>query len=102
MVVAGADGADSSTSSSSIASCSIPTMYSPTRPRNQRCAISAGIATIMPAAVDTSALPMPPASWFTSPMPWSRMPRNIWIMPTTVPNRPNSGPEAEIVPSVLR
>jgi hypothetical protein len=50
------------------------------------------IATIMPAAVHTSALPMPPASWFTSPMPWSRMPRNIWIMPTTVPNRPSSGP----------
>ena len=56
----------------------------------------------MPVAVQISALPMPPASWFTSPRPLSRMPRNIWIMPTTVPNRPSSGPAAAMVPSPFR
>ena len=56
----------------------------------------------MPAAAHTSALPMPPARALTSPTPLSWMPRNIWIMPTTVPSSPSSGPAEAMLPKALR
>src|SRR5688572_27329690 len=59
----------------------------------------AGTATDRPAAVQTSASEMPPASMRGSPMPPSITALNAWMMPVTVPSRPNKGEMLAMVPT---
>src|SRR5215471_14873063 len=58
----------------------------------------AGIATQRPAAVQTSASPMPPAIFIGSPTPEIMTAKNMRMRPNTVPRRPSKGPISAIVP----
>src|SRR5690606_21380835 len=90
------------TSTSLLASCSMPITSSSTRRCRKRWKNSAGIATIRPAAVVIKALAIPPASCGALAMPEPMNELKISIMPSTVPSKPSKGAIPAIVPRALR
>src|SRR5690606_8222466 len=90
------------TSTSLMASCSMPTTSSSTRRDRKRWKNSAGIPTNRPAAVVISALEIPPASCAALDMLLPMKALKMSIMPSTVPSRPSSGAMPAMVPKALR
>ncbi len=61
-----------------------------------------GIATTRPSTVVTSAVEIPPAISFGSPVPNKVMAWKVLIIPVTVPSRPISGATTEIILMIVR
>src|SRR5690606_19886611 len=90
------------TSTSLMASCSIPTTSSSTRRSRKRWKNNAGMPTIRPAAVVMSAFEIPEASNGALAIPAPMNALKISIIPSTVPRRPSNGAMPAMVPSALR
>src|SRR5690606_7428601 len=90
------------TSTSLMASCSMPTTSSSTRRSRKRWKNKAGMPTIRPAAVVIRAFEMPPASKGALAIPEPMKALKISIIPSTVPSRPSRGAMPAMVPSALR
>src|SRR5690606_24471453 len=61
------------------------------------CSSTIGIATTRPSTVVMSAVEIPPAISFGSPVPNSVIDSKVRIMPVTVPSRPSSGATAAMI-----